>query len=366
MRTVSLGRRRLYVSVLATAALAIGAAACGGSDDEGTATGGTATAGEELTTVRTTYMNILALAPLFAGEEAGIFEENGIKNEYEEVNLYDALPLIAQGRQDVGIIAASAAFYNAINQGQEVKAVADRLTYSCSTDNKLVVSKELYDGGVRTYKDLEGTTLAILGEGTATQYWNDLLEEQNGMTDESFEAIKFLGYPETLTALKTGGVDAGYLAEPLLSQAVADGTAVPIVPMYEVVPGDDVGFMIYSSKFAEENPEAAQAWMDAWLESVRYYLDPANKDAVIAAVSKWTKIREESLAAIYGTDSWSWMNPNGGIEVEGPDKAMDWMLENEFIEEIPAVDEWYDDQFATAAAERLGEVESDPCANVKK
>jgi len=360
MGTARLGR--LCLGLLASVIVATGVVACGDDDDSGSAASD-GSSSQELTTVKTTYMNILALAPLFAGEEAGIFEKNGIKNEYENVNLYEALPLIAQGRQDVGIMAASAAFYNAINQGQQVVAVADRLTYDCSSDNKLVVRKELFDQGVKTYKDLEGKTLAILGEGTATQYWNDKLADENGMSADSFKSIKELGYPETLTALETGGVDAGYLAEPLLSQAIEKGVAEPIIPMYEVVPGDDVGFMIYSKKFADENPETAQAWMKSWLESVRYYLDPANKDAVVAAVSKWTEIPEESLAAMYGTDSWPWMNPNGAVNVDGPERAMDWMLERKFIETAPETSAWYDEQFVTSAVEELGESDSDACAS---
>jgi NitT/TauT family transport system substrate-binding protein len=358
-------------SLALVAVVALFVAACGSSDDTSSSTAGStseasstsaSTTPKELQTVKTTYMPILALAPLFAGEEAGIFTKNGIKNEYKNVNLYEALPVIAQGNEDVGIIAPSAAFFNAINQGQKVVGVADRLTYDCSADNKLVVSKKLYDSGVKTFAGLKGKTLAILGPGTATQYWNDLLEEKNGMKDSDFKSIKHLAYPDTLTALQTGGVDAGYLAEPLLSQAIEKGIAVPIEAMYNVVPGDDVGFMIYSQKFAQEDTETAQAWMDAWLESVRYYLDPANKDAVLAAVSKWTEIPVESLTKIYGTDSWPYMNPNGEVNLEGPNKVISWLSDNKLIEKVPEQSTWYDPTFAKNAVEKLGSVDSDPCA----
>jgi NitT/TauT family transport system substrate-binding protein len=362
-----LGRLMALLALVAVVALFV--AACGSSDKASSSSSTTealstsaSTAPKELTTVKTTYMPILALAPLFAGEEAGIFTKNGIKNEYKNVNLYDALPVIAQGREDVGIIAPSAAFFNAINQGQKVVGVADRLTYDCSADNKLVVSKKLYDSGVKTFADLKGKTLAILGPGTATQYWNDLLEAKNGMKDSDFKSIKNLAYPDTLTALQTGGVDAGYLAEPLLSQAIEKGIAMPIEAMYNVVPGDDVGFMIYSQKFAQGDTKTAQAWMDAWLESVRYYLDPANKDAVLAAVSKWTEIPVKSLAKIYGTDSWPYMTPNGEVNLDGPKKVISWLSDNKLIEKVPPESTWYDATFVKNAVAKLGSVDADPCA----
>src|ERR1700754_2057732 len=81
-------------------------------------TGASLAAAQEPTTVRMSYVNVVAMAPLYAAEEEGFFAKHGIKNEYTIApNPYNLLPAQSQGEIDVNIVGTSAAYFNAHNQG---------------------------------------------------------------------------------------------------------------------------------------------------------------------------------------------------------------------------------------------------------
>ncbi|HBY92341.1 MAG: ABC transporter substrate-binding protein [Ardenticatenaceae bacterium] len=327
----------------------------------------TEAAAGDLTTVTMAYVPIVALGPLYLADELGYFAKRGIKNEYTtNANPYDLLGVQSQGKLDANIVGTSAAFFNAINSGLKVRAVSDRMQYRCSSDNMLIVRSSLYDEGVKTPADLKGKKIAIIARGSGTEYWLSLILSKENMKLSDVEIVT-LSYPDTVNALKTGAIDAGFVAEPLTVQAIRDGTAKRIIAMHQVLPGQQLGEMIFSQEFtARDGGKWAQAWLAAWLEGVRYYLDPANKERVIQTVSKWTRVDEGIIRELYGTDQWPWMNPNGDLDTEYI-AANDgkWMLENKLIEKLPPASEYYNDGPLKAAQNELGRVEvKRDCASV--
>ena len=313
----------------------------------------------ELEEVSVAYVPIIAMAPLYLADELGYFAARGIVNNVQSVaNPYDLLGVQSQGELDVNIVGTSAAFFNAVNQGLGVRAVADRMQYLCSSDNLLLARTAAWEEGLKTPADLEGKTIAIIARGSGTEYWLGLILERVGLTLSDVNIVT-LSYPDTVNALRTGAIDAGFVVQPLAVTALNEDIARRIVGMHEVLPGQQLGELIFSQDFIERNDgELAKNWLAAWLEGVRFYLDPANKDQVIATISEWTQVEEEVVEQLYGTDQWPWMNPNGDLDVDyiaANDGA--WMLEHELIEHLPAPNEYYDDRAIQAAQAEVGRIE---------
>lgn len=313
------------------------------------------------------YVNIIAMLPLYVAEEEGFFTKHNIKNELTLApNPYALLAVQSQGKLDVNIVGTSAAYFNAHNQGLRVKAVSDRMQYKCSSDNMLLARSAVYDSGLKSTADLKGKKIAIISRGSGTEYWLGLILKKVNLSLSDVTLV-VLSYPDTVTALKTGAVDAGFVPQPLAAGAIADGTAKRIIAMHEVLPGQQLGKMIFSQDFIEKDGgKIAANWLAAWIEGVRYAQNPANKARVIELVAKWTRADAGLITKLYGTDQWPYADPNGDLDVEYIAKNDGaWMLENKLIQKLPTPAEYYDSRPLKAAQAKVGRVSTDrDCSKV--
>ncbi|GAA2003452.1 ABC transporter substrate-binding protein [Nakamurella flavida] len=345
--------RRSALTAVLLAATLIGVSACGSSDPAPAAGGGTASGGAAGgDTVTVNALNIVSLAPLFVAQDKGFFADHGISNEYSTNDIYSTLSVQSQGSIDVNIPGLGGAFFNAVNQGLKMKAVADRNQYRCTSDSMLVSSTA---AGITDAEGLRGKKVAILAKGSSTEYWLDLFLQSAGMSQADLGGVVNLTYPDTVNALKTGAVDAGFLTQPLAYQSIADGTAQRVKATYEIAPDEQQGLITMSQNFLDGSPDVATRWLAGWLEGVRYYQDPANKDDVVAIVAAHTSVPAETVAALYGTDQWPYMDPNGAVDTA---TAMSddgqWLLDNKIVETLPEPSVWYDATPVTKAVELIG------------
>ncbi|WP_232678991.1 ABC transporter substrate-binding protein [Nocardioides sp. R-C-SC26] len=354
-------RLKKTASALIAGALLLAASACGGDD------GGDETAdGKAKVSVNT--LPLVALAPMFVAEDKGFFAEEDIENSYTDADIYAQLALQSQGKLDVNIPGLGGAFYNAINENLKFKAVADRNQYKCTSDSIFLVRTEAADGGLDSIADLKGKKVAILARGSSTEYWLSRALAEENLTIDDLGGLTTLGYPDIANALKTGAVDAGFLTQPIAYGLMADGTAQRMLATYEIVPDNQQGVISMSEDFLDNRPEVAERWIAGWLKGVRYYLDPANREEVVQIIADNTQVPAETVDAIYGTDQWPYMNPNGEVDTtRATEDDGAWLVENGIVENLPEVGDWYDDTPLQAALEELGTVDADrDCSQVER
>ncbi|MEX0629693.1 MAG: ABC transporter substrate-binding protein [Chloroflexota bacterium] len=309
--------------------------------------------------VTVAYQPILSAGPMFVAEDLGYYSERGITNVYTSIRSgVDVLGLMSQGDLDVNAaLGAGAAWSNALNSGLNVRAIASRLRYTCSSDAALVVSQQLWDQGLQSTADLEGRTVSVTARGTGRDYWLQLMLEQEGLTEDDLEEVAILSDQDSLTALQTGAIDYAVMVQPFVAHAVLNNIAQVVIPMHELVPDMEIGLYGSSTAFLErEGGDVAANWLAATLLGVRYLQDPANKEEVLDIIAKWTQVERGVLDALYGTDQWAWTSPNGEVDVENINEHNAWFLDNGLVESIPE-DQGYDDTALRAALEEVGEVD---------
>jgi NitT/TauT family transport system substrate-binding protein len=347
------GRRALSAAVLAL--VVVGGVACGssgGSSAGSTSSGSGSGSSGSAATVTVNALNIVSLAPLFVAQDKGFFAEQNITNTYTTNDIYSTLSVQSQGSIDVNIPGLGGAFFNAVNQGLKIKAVADRNQYRCTSDSMLLAGAK---SGINSPADLKGKKVAILAKGSSTEYWLDLVLQKAGLTQADLGGVVNLTYPDTVNALKTGAVDAGFLTQPLAYQSISDGTAKRLLATYEIAPDEEQGLITMSQKFLDGSPDVAARWLAGWLKGVRYYLDPANKDEVVSIVAQHTSVPAATVSALYGTDQWPYMDPNGAVDTQ---TAMSddgkWLVDNKVVGKLPDPSAWYDNTPLTAALKIVG------------
>jgi len=161
------------------------------------------------------YVPSTLFAPVFVAAERGYLRDAGFDaNLTPIVAGADSMSLVAQGQIDVAAAALSAAFYNAVNRGLEVKFVASTgYQPRRGQPSALLIRQDLYDGGLRI-PGLRGKKIGWIGnQGAASAYYVARILRKDGLRLTDIEPLN-IPNPEQQTALEHKAIDALFTSAP--------------------------------------------------------------------------------------------------------------------------------------------------------
>ena len=133
--------------------------------------------------VKVGVLKLTSSAPIFVGVEKGFFKEFGV--EPELVYFQAAAPIataLAAGQLDVGATGLTAALYNIVLGGEKLWIVADKgREWPGYPLVAIVVQKELWDGGLRSIRDLKGKRIGVTQLGSTFHYHIGNILEKEGL-----------------------------------------------------------------------------------------------------------------------------------------------------------------------------------------
>ena len=213
----------------------------------------------------------------------GYFSEEGIE---ANPTVFDSggkmMAPLGAGDIDVATGSANATLYNAVARGIGIKIVSGNGNAAPGYGHQiLIVRKQLVDSGrYKTMADLKGMKIALPGAGTgATSTLNQALKTV-GLAYKDIDPI-YLAYPNHVTALANGAIDAGLTTEPAATYAVRQGIAARIASSDTFYPWSDATHIVFSSVFIAKKPDAGRRFMRAFMKAMRFY-DGALADGVTA------------------------------------------------------------------------------------
>jgi NitT/TauT family transport system substrate-binding protein len=301
-----------------------------------------------LTTVRVAYMPIISFGPLFIAQEEGYFARQGIHVEFEKFpSTSGALPSLIKG--DIAVSAGNIfpGLINAVADGAHIRIVADKgiiLQDSCNSQG-ILVRRDLIDSGmVRTVADLRGRRLTAgsdqsypLTRGLAL---GNLTENDVGLEDMPRSAI--------IVAFENRAVDAAFLMEPYLTQALKSNNSVMFLSGYDLTPNFSSPLM-YGPAFTDTNPELGRRFMVAYLEGVRQY-NQGKTERNLQILSKYTQLDRDAL----NETCWVTVAENGEFPVQPVSEYIDWMYATKKISSTVDTDQLIDMSYARYASSVLG------------
>ncbi|MDB5796926.1 MAG: tauA [Paucimonas sp.] len=303
---------------------------------------------------------VVSDAPFFIANRKGYFTEQGIKVTF--VNFDSGPKMIAPlgtGQLDVAAGALSAGLFNAAARGINIKVVADKGSTPPGYDYvPILVRRALVDSGkVKSFKDLKGLKVAEAGKGgSQSSKLNEALKSE-GL---SFKDVQheYISYPQHVTALQNGAVDASITTEPSATQAVERGIAVRLT-MDKIYPDQAVAALFYGGAFIANSPEVAKKFMVAYLKGARLYND-AMKDGKFAGPAADEVIRilvQDSNVkdpALYRKMTPAGMHPDGQVNEASMRRDLQFYKDQGYIEGAVTVEQVVDSSFARAAVKELG------------
>jgi NitT/TauT family transport system substrate-binding protein len=313
---------------------------------------------DKRTTVHIGVIGILAEAGLYVAAERGYFTEEGLNVELlKDMVGADAFPGLATGQIDGVGGSFGPELANAVLRGVRIKMVAGLNSYIPGWDaGALTVRKELIDSGrVKDWKDLKGLKIGITAPlPNMTDFFASRYLANGGLT---FDDVQFVTvpFPNMITALKTGGIDAAHTSEPMTTLAVDNKIAVKWRPVSTYAPtGLTVAILQFGPSLLDKAPDVGERVVTAYLRGARYYdeaLARADGKAEIAPIlMKYTPLKDR---AIYDRITFSYAPPDAEITLSGL-QAMSSYYATHNGPDAGDVSKLVDDRFRQAALKRLG------------
>jgi NitT/TauT family transport system substrate-binding protein len=210
-------------------------------------------------------------AALILGAEQGFFEDEGIDLKIGQAATgAAAITQLINGDQQVGlggispvITAAAGDIPIAIVSG----AVNDRED-PAGTQYQTIVPA---DSDIKSFADLEGKTVAVNSLKCCWEFWIREAVEQDGGDPDSLNLLQ-VPFPEAVTALRQGTVDAISTLQPFATQLRQEGFRdigdSPAIAFDNPENGNTVFYM--SQQFIAENPGIVDRWRAALEKSADY------------------------------------------------------------------------------------------------
>jgi NitT/TauT family transport system substrate-binding protein len=307
-----------------------------------------------VTTVRVAYNPQLPAAPILVAIDKGYFRAQGIEIETERAeNAAAVFQALAAGEVDVGRGAIAAGTFNALSRGVDMRIVATGHAEPPSgrAGNPIMVRKDLWDSGaVRSLPDLRGRTVAINGPAGGGEYTLGGALRDQGMVLEDLNVV-YMPFPDMVTALGGGSVDAASLIEPQATTVSKREFGTILVPSPR--PGNQTTVIFYAKRFVEERPDVARRWMVAYLRGIRDltgdgWRSPENLAIMSRATNLPADLIEESVAPYW--------DPNGGLNRDDLAAQQRFYQDRGHLQyrDLLAIDTLVDQSWLDAALRELG------------
>lgn len=259
----------------------------------------------------------------FIADKRGYFAAEGITAKFIR---FDAaarmIAPMASGELDVGGGGISAGLFNAVARGIALKIVADRSTAIRGHGNAgVMVRKALIDSGAyKSPADLKGRKFAIPAPGSGTSTAIDRWLKPIGMSLKDLD-ITHLSFPQMVTAIQSGAIDAAFLPEPGMTTVTDAKAAVRVVSDDEMFPNHQIAVTLFSEKFIKSPGNAALRFMRAFLRGTRDYNDAVKAgklagpgaEGVIAVLTEYSVFKNPEIwrrIIVHGCDPDGKLNPD--------------------------------------------------------
>ena len=249
--------------------------------------------------------------PLFAAQSQGFFARHGLDVDMKVAPSSDVL---RQGLADGKWQIVHTAIDNAVAMADVAKVDVVGLIGGDNSFNHLIVQPEI--GSV---KDLRGKTVVVDALNTAYPFQLYDILATNGLSKGDYTP-KSVGatFKRLATMQEDKNASAAILNAPFSILAVKSGLkdmgpVSTVIGPYQAT----AGFSLRS--WAESNPDTVLKYLQAYIEGLRWSLDPKNKDAATALLAERIKLSQDIAAECYAlvTDPAHGLAEDGKFDMEG-------------------------------------------------
>lgn len=310
-----------------------------------------------LQTVKVAFDDAPSEAGIILGDKLGFFEKQGIKIQYVKFNSgSDELSSIAANQVDVSRGIINAGLFNAVNQGINIKLVADGGHNIAGKGYFQIALKKGLGSKYKDYKDMKGMRIAIASVGSINELFVEKALEKGGLTKKDVTFVVVDSFPDMLTAVANGNADACMQIEPLITQGISQGILEWWKDPDEYAKGEEISVLMYSPNF-DKKSALGEKFMVAYLQGVRAYNDALitsnkDRDKIVDILTKNTFVNKSEIFLQMKPPG---LDPNGYVLKNGVIADQKFYMKNGLVKAEANVDKIVDNSYVDKALKTLGE-----------
>lgn len=304
-------------------------------------------AAEREDAIKVVMISYLSYAPLFIAEAEGFFADEGLNVELLPVTrVSTAIPSLIKGDIDVLPAVIMPSYFNLINRGATMKVVAGKGYNSadgCAYSGIMARRSLLESGELLSAADMAGRRVST--ERTSPSYFrfNQFLVRG----DLTLDDMTIIDIPAAakFDAFATGALDVSTASEPWVTRYRRAGDALLWARTSDHLPGFQFGYLLFGKSLLEDNPEAGERFILAYLKAVRHLNAEGKSERHVDILAEYTGLDRDLLAEA----CWPPLRDDGRAQPESLDAYQYWALEQGLVDAIAPMDALYDSRFIERA-----------------
>lgn len=261
---------------------------------------------------------------------------------------------LAAGEIDVANVGYSSFYQSVVNASMtDMKIIGDESEdgFAGKFSSQVRVRK---DSGINTIADLKGKIIGTNALGSPV----DMLIRYTLRQKAGFEVNRdytFLetAFPTMKPMLLERKLDAGFFPQPFASDPEVQEHTKPLFTAMDSLGPMMANFVGARGAFISKHRAEMVDFLEDWLRVVRWYYNPANRDASIKIISESTKVPEPVLGRYLFTDQDNYRNLDGLPDLQAIQKNWIAMRELGLIRQELNVNDHVDLSLMKEAAARL-------------
>lgn len=274
--------------------------------------------------------------PITLGLARGVFARHALDLDIEytlgSIMICESL---LSGEHDLGALALDDVVYEVEKRNADIFAF---MGYNSGTIQLMARP------GIHSARDLAGGKLGVDDPNSGFAFVAHKLLQSMGLKRDEYETVPSGGHNHRAKALKEGKIDAAVIAPPFSVDLTnlgftTLGRTLDHLPHYQ----GSVG--VTTRRWARENGDTLVAYVRAYRESLKWVLDPANRDACVAHLAKDFGLSPDIAGPTYDVlaTSKDGLYPDAGIDVRGIQTVLDLRVENGLLKApTPDPSKYYD------------------------
>ena len=266
----------------------------------------------QTTNVRIAFNGFGGIAPLYLGQDVGLFKKQGLNLEMIFIPGGSLSLQALIGKSLDLLLTGGPPVVNGYLQGAKIKIIGGV--------TNLLPYMFVATGGIRSAEQLKGKRIGISRFGSNTDYVVRLALNQFALSPNDVQIIQVGGSQARLVAMKSGAIHATVLSpeESIVAQKMGYGILLDFIekgiefPHVNVVARDD---------YLETQAQTVRGFMRAYIESVRFY--KSHRAEAVSKIVFLSKLPDRHMAEVVYDNSLRATPDDGKPTLKGMEVVID-------------------------------------------